>query len=470
MPSAVGRTLKGKEAEGALVLIYFTDSQGLQFVMGQETTFLTDNKEFLEKYKKTIKESLYDTFIVDGTLPADTHTAHAQFIRKCEVLEKAFPELGRVTYSEFKQSSKPGKISVKARVIPSEKRTKYGFPKGGYKGPGDPDADASLNDTALREVYEETSLHLEPLRLIDTNYISVGSRGERYAIFHYELTDAEYKSIKDNSVLVKKNAERENELQAIQFIRIPSKTDIFFTNLVSNKAYTHTRDKIGKKHTGGGKRARTPRGVHSSSRNTRKSEVKIIDKSTIFTETQSSLLCGQHALNHLVQEKKFISSDPKAQRYMLQNGQIDLQAYCHHVLRAAKINLGSAASKVITCPKSGNYQADILVKVLKEELQYNVEELPFNLDGIAGLKTILAKPQPNLLGFLINLGESHWTAVNSRIDKGRHIYIDSMNLPSKFRSMTNCEILAHITRLNPTRIYAVFFPSEGAYYRCRVCA
>jgi hypothetical protein len=99
-----------------------------------------------------------------------------------------------------------------------------------------------------------------------------------------------------------------------------------------------------------------------------------------------------------------------------------------------------------------------------------VEELPFGKNGIATLRTILAKPQPNLLGFLINLGESHWVAVNSRIDKGRHIYIDSINLPTKFRSMENDEIFAHLVRLSPTRIYAVFFPKAGAYYRCRVCA
>jgi 8-oxo-dGTP pyrophosphatase MutT (NUDIX family) len=385
------------------------------------------------------------------------------------VLEQAFPELGRVTYGEFKQSSKPGKISVKARVVPSEKRTKFGFPKGGYKGPGEPDADASLNDTALREVYEETSLRLEPLRLIDTDYISTGPRGERYAIFHYKLTEAEYKNIKENDIFVKKNAQRENELQAVQFIRIPQISDNFFTNLVSNKAYTHTHGKIQKKHSGGGKRKRTTNRASTRASGTRKNSVKMIDKSTFYTEAQSSLLCGQHALNHLVQEKKFISKN-SGTTHLLENGQINLQVYCRNVLAAAKVNLGDAASNVISCPRNGNYQADILVKVLKEELQYNVEELPFGKNGIAPLRTILAKPQPNLLGFLINLGESHWVAVNSRIDKGRHIYIDSMDLPSKFKSMTHEEILVHLMRLNPTRIYAIFFPTEGAYYRCRVCA
>jgi hypothetical protein len=139
------------------------------------------------------------------------------------------------------------------------------------------------------------------------------------------------------------------------------------------------------------------------------------------------------------------------------------------VLKAAKKNLGAAAAAAISCPKSGNYQADILVKVLKEELQYNVQELPFNKRGIAPLKEVLSKPAPNLLGLLINVGASHWVAVSSRIEKDKHIYIDSMNLPTKFSAMTNDQLVAYLSRLNPTRMYVVSFPEEGSYYRCRVC-
>ena len=471
---AVGRTLRGGEAEGALVMLYYTDELGPQFVMGEETSYITDDNDFIEKYKTEQKTSIYETFAVNGVLPKDKDVAHVSFAKLCAHLERTYPELGRVTYSEFKQSSKPGKISAKARYVVSDRRNKLGFPKGGYKPPTEPDADASLNDTAMREVKEETSLVLDPLRLIDANYISRAPKGDRYAVFHYELTEEEYTLITSTGIFAKKNAERENELHNVQFIRVPEKHhDSFFTNLVSKNAFIHTNAKIAKvAKKGGAKKKHTRKNVKgarakASVAKTTAKHSTFIAKTKFYTEAQSSLLCGQHALNHLVQEPKFISKDPNTKTYLQANGKIDLRGYCNHVLRAAKKDLGAA--EAISCPKSGNYQADILVKVLKEELQYNVQELPFNKRGIEPLEEVLSKTTPNLLGLLINVGASHWVAVSSRIEKGKHIYIDSMNLPTKFHAMTNSQLIAYLSRLNPTRMYIVSFPEEGPYYRCRVC-
>jgi len=473
---AIGRTLRGAEAEGALVMLYYTDELGPQFVMGEETSYITDDNDFIEKFKKDHKESIYEVFAIDGVLPKDKDAAHVSFAKLCSHLESTYPELGHVTYSEFKTSSKAGKISAKARYVVSDRRNKLGFPKGGYKPPSEPDADASLNDTAMREVKEETSLVLDPLRLIDSNYISLTSKGDRYAVFHYELTEEEYTLITSAGIFAKKNAERENELHNVQFIRVPdTRHDTFFTNLVSKNAFLHTKAKIAKvAKKGGAKKKATRKNVKgtkakSSVAKTTVKHSTFVLKSKFYTERQSSLLCGQHALNHLVQEPKFMSKDSNTKTYRHANGKIDLQGYCNHVLKAAKKDLGSAAAAAISCPTSGNYQADILVKVLKEELQYKVQELPFNKRGIAPLKEVLSNPTPNLLGLLINVGASHWVAVSSRIEKDKHVYIDSMNLPTKFQAMTNDQLVAYLSRLNPTRMYVVSFPEEGPYYRCRVC-
>jgi 8-oxo-dGTP pyrophosphatase MutT (NUDIX family) len=476
MPKAIGRTLRGAEAEGALVMLYYTDELGPQFVMGEETSYVTEDKTFIEKYKTEQKESIYETFAINGVLPKDNDALHVTFAKLCVDLERIYPELGHVTYGEFKQSSKPGKISAKARYVVRDRRNRLGFPKGGYKPPSEPDADASLNDTAMREVKEETSLLLDPLRLIDANYISSAPKGDRYAVFHYELTPEEYTLITSTGIFAKKNAERENELHNVQFIRVPEeRRDSFFTNNVSKNAFIHTKGKIAKVAKKGGAKKKTTRknvkGIKTkvSVAKTTLKHSKFIITSKFYTERQSSLLCGQHALNHLVQEPKFISKDPNTKTYLQADGKIDLQGYCNHVLKGAKKDLGTAAAEAISCPKSGNYQADILVKVLKEELQYNVQELPFNTRGIAPLKEVLSKPTQNLLGLLINVGASHWVAVSSRIEKDKHVYIDSMNLQTKYQAMTNDKLVAHLSKMNPTRMYVVSFPEEGPYYRCRVC-
>ena len=243
-----GKTGNNKDASGALVFIY-RDKAPFKFLTGEETDYVTDNKTISKTFRTLSGETIFEAFEAPGTVKNPEHILEAKkkFAHSSEQLEDLYSRvLGRVTYGNVKDSSKPGKISAKARHVKPERRDKFGFPKGSYEI-----TDKTIEDTAVREVKEEIGINLDKSRLEDTKQQIVTGGSSNYAIFKYRLTDAEYKSVK--TVLKINNSSREAELQSLKFRAIPAKYDDFFTNQASKKAY----EKTFKKTPGGARRLRT---------------------------------------------------------------------------------------------------------------------------------------------------------------------------------------------------------------------
>jgi 8-oxo-dGTP pyrophosphatase MutT (NUDIX family) len=224
-----GRTRAGVDASGGIVLIY-NKTGPKQFITGEETSYVTDNKNIVKFFRTAANEDIYAAFLAPE---ASQKAAEAKFARSCEELEDANRVLGRVSYGNVKQSSKKGFLSAKPRYVEFDRRGKYGFPKGSYET-----TDASVDEGALREVSEEIGLSLDPSRLVDVHKTILMGGKSNYAVFHYELTDAEQTKIKAD--LVKKNKDRYSELHSIQFRAIPKNHETFFTNMGSRKAYEQT--------------------------------------------------------------------------------------------------------------------------------------------------------------------------------------------------------------------------------------
>ena len=176
-----GRTRAGVDASGGIVLIY-NKTGPKQFITGEETSYVTDQKNIVKFFRTAAHEDIYGAFLAPE---ASLKAAEAKFARSCEELENANRLLGRVTYGNVKKSSKKGFLSAKPRYVEFERRGKYGFPKGSYET-----TDASVDAGAIREVSEEIGLQLNPTRLVDVNKTVLMGGKSNYAVFHYELTDA----------------------------------------------------------------------------------------------------------------------------------------------------------------------------------------------------------------------------------------------------------------------------------------
>jgi ADP-ribose pyrophosphatase YjhB (NUDIX family) len=462
------------DASGALVIVYHMDGAVPELLMGEETKFVSDDKGHVSKYARDFGKSIFDAFTYKGTIttPADVEHAHAYFAATAAALEGA-NRIGHITYADFKKSSKPGLISAKPRFVPWENSGRLGFTKGGYIA-----ADGNVKNTGVREVFEETGITIDPAKLISTGQLIAADRAgtTKYAIYLYKLSDREYQTIVDDKILEKKNASRFNELHNIRFARRPTQ----FANALSEQAYARMVGRL----VGGvrsppkavkqAKTMKAAKSVKRSSPRTRRSpprhqRAKVIDAASLYTEKQKEMLCGQHALNHLLQEQKFVSLPGKARKHRLINGQIDLQAFCRHIRSEARKDLGEAANETIDCPPEGDYQADILVRAIKDELRYTVDELPFHQEGVAELKRRLPLSRPRLLGLLVNIAGYHWTAVMSRIQPKQHVYIDSLSIPKSFNPLSDSDLVDFLSERNPYRIYILSLPEKGAYYRCRQC-
>lgn len=259
-----GRTLNGVDASGGIVIVYFMDELGPIFLVGQETTYLTHHKD-IDKFISSDGEDIFNAFLSPGsfTNKMALSTANQKFTRMCKELEIFYEKsLTHVSFSDIKNSErKAGYISGKPRYVAREdyKTSKFsfkkhyterfGFPKGGYI-PGTHHvkknnnlmniADFSINDTIVRECYEETSIKLDKTKLKDTNKTFLSGHKSNYALFTYELSKFEFESIHTMNLLSLKNSDYENELHNIQFLRIPNKDNRgFFINAISRQVYEY---------------------------------------------------------------------------------------------------------------------------------------------------------------------------------------------------------------------------------------
>jgi len=258
----MGKTILGKDVSGAIVLVYTLDAAGPIFLMGEETQYVSDDKIIKQKYKSPDGENIYKAFEHSGSTGNTSQLAAAnkKFTKNARDLESKYPVLGRVTYANVKNSSKPGIISAKARFVPDNRRDSYGYTKGSYE----PSLDASVNDCAVREVWEEIGIHLDITRLNDTDICIYSGPTSEYEIFLYELTSEEAADLISNNTLVNKMAESENELHNVHFIRVPEKNrKSFFTNLISRTAFEKTELIIqpGKPRSGGARGGKSKRSI-----------------------------------------------------------------------------------------------------------------------------------------------------------------------------------------------------------------
>ena len=230
-----GKTLAGVDASGAIVLIYKTGPL-TEYITGEETSYVADSKIFVN-FESVEDVDIFSAFEAPGSIDSfkQLTAARRKFIQSCVELEQTFADydIGRVTFGNLKNSSKPGKMSAKPRYVERARRGKFGFPKGSFEL-----TDKSIEATALREVWEETNLTLDPSRLVDTKkQVNTGGQSH-YAIFHYELKDDEYRRMVAHLRI--KNIGHENELHHLAFRTIPANRDKFFTNMASRKAYNTT--------------------------------------------------------------------------------------------------------------------------------------------------------------------------------------------------------------------------------------
>jgi 8-oxo-dGTP pyrophosphatase MutT (NUDIX family) len=242
MPS--GKTIHGTDASGAMVLVYYMDRLGPSFLMGQETSYLTENHK-MGAFKSEKGENIWKAFLHPGAVKssADLTAAKRKFTGLCKELEKFNPRfIGHVTFADVKNSNKePGNISAKPRSVAEKNSDRYGFPKGGFETY----EDKSVNDTVIRECEQETGVKLDITKLKE---VKLPERDGYYALFLYELSQMEFESIHDRQTLKDKNDQYENELHNVRFMRIPD-TDLkkFFINALSREAYEAAKPVITKK-------------------------------------------------------------------------------------------------------------------------------------------------------------------------------------------------------------------------------
>lgn len=232
----VGKTQKGIEAVGAIILISYRDN----YVMGRETSFVTDDKTVVAHYRTNSGENIYEGFLIPGSIEnvEDLKDAKNKFTNTCIDLEDKIPDISRVTFADIRDSrSNPGFIAANPRYVVADRRDLLGFPKGSYEN-----KDKNLENTIIRECAEETGLIINPVKLINTGILAPTGKKTNYAVYHYKLTKPEYE--KAVTLIEEKNKGRENELHDIQFTKI-SKGDPknFFINCISKEAYSRTLTK-----------------------------------------------------------------------------------------------------------------------------------------------------------------------------------------------------------------------------------
>lgn len=229
----VGKTKKGIEAVGSIILISYRDN----YLMGRETSFVTDDKTIVAHYKTNSGETIYEGFLSPGSIENfdDLKDAKKKFTNTCIDLEDKIPDISRVTFADIRDSrSNPGFIAANPRYVVAERRDLLGFPKGSYEN-----KDKNLENTIIRECGEETGLIIDMAKLIDSGILAPTGKKTYYAVYHYKLTKPEYETAL--MIIEEKNKSRENELHDIQFTKI-AKGDPknFFINCISKEAYSRT--------------------------------------------------------------------------------------------------------------------------------------------------------------------------------------------------------------------------------------
>ena len=162
-------------------------------------------------------------------------------------------------------------------------------------------------------------------------------------------------------------------------------------------------------------------------------------------ERQTLLLCGKHAINHVLQEEK-LDWRPKNPNLLLtgsrnplnRDTRINLARFCDTYFayfRTVHQIPANADCDLI----NGNISSDVIQILFTNLLKYGVDTVYFSVDRVASLRKLQAGlDRKDCLGAVINMGGYHWTAIsqylnscrkryNGRLEKFKWAYIDSQS-------------------------------------------
>jgi hypothetical protein len=171
-------------------------------------------------------------------------------------------------------------------------------------------------------------------------------------------------------------------------------------------------------------------------------------------EVQHLLLCGVHAINHLLQEKKLVwnpeeprllvpmarSKNPKDPKD--NHTRINMSRFCDIQVNEA-LKAGIPRHSIESCnPAKGNIPADIIVNLLRF-LDYDTDDTPFVSEAESKSQFVRAArfkmQKAGFLGMIVNIGRYHWTALTpylnscwdrnagtGRLSSRKYAYVNSL--------------------------------------------
>lgn len=148
-----------------------------------------------------------------------------------------------------------------------------------------------------------------------------------------------------------------------------------------------------------------------------------------YTERQVRLLCGKHAINHVLQEEKIVWFPKGQNSYKLffggsnvmdKNTKVNIHNYCRWRLnkvyrRSSTYKFSRSVAKQLTeddCDDTtGNYQANVLLNMFEELLKYKAT---IHWPTAANFDSIMADLEEHkTLGAVINTARpEHWIAIS----------------------------------------------------------
>lgn len=165
-------------------------------------------------------------------------------------------------------------------------------------------------------------------------------------------------------------------------------------------------------------------------------------------ERQQLLLCGKHAINHILQENK-VEWDPRKQQLLItgsldpmnRDTRINLSYFCSsyfQYFRAA--HRIPANGRMPDCDLvQGNISSDVIQVFFSNLLRYRVDAIYFSQDRASALRSLATRLSAHdCMGAIINIGGNHWTAISQyldscrkrvagRLEKFTWAYIDSLS-------------------------------------------
>jgi len=164
-------------------------------------------------------------------------------------------------------------------------------------------------------------------------------------------------------------------------------------------------------------------------------------------ERQERLLCGKHAINHILQETK-VDWQPRnpdllitgSRNPMNRHTHINLAQFCgpyfEYYLAARRFPVNARMPECDLI--NGNISSSVIQVFFANLLNYRVDVIGFAREKRADLRRLAGHlEEHDCLGAIINIGGEHWTAVSRylnacrkrvgpRLEKFRWAYIDSL--------------------------------------------